>query len=71
MKVSIALSTTSEEFKHLQEGDIVCVRPSGWQWGTDANGNTVILKDDSATTAYSVNAALTDNSTTTTRLRMA
>ena len=38
---------------------------------TDANGNTVVYKDDSTTVAYTVNAALTDNSTTTTRLRMA
>jgi hypothetical protein len=38
---------------------------------TDANGNTVVYKDDSTTAAYTVNAALVDNSTTTTRLRMA
>ena len=38
---------------------------------TDANGNTVIYKDDSTTTAFSVNSMLTDNSTTTTRLRAA
>jgi hypothetical protein len=37
---------------------------------TDANGNTVVYKDDNATAAYTVNAALTDDSTTTTRLRM-
>lgn len=38
---------------------------------TDANGNTVIYKDDSTTPAFSVNAMLTDDSTTTTRLRAA
>ena len=38
---------------------------------TDANGNTVIYKDDSTTTAFSVNSMLTDDSTTTTRLRAA
>jgi hypothetical protein len=38
---------------------------------TDANGNTVIYKDDSTTTAFSVNTMLTDDSTTTTRLRAA
>jgi hypothetical protein len=38
---------------------------------TDANGNTVIYKDDNSTAAFTVNAALTDDSTTTTRLRMA
>lgn len=36
---------------------------------TDANGNTVIYKDDSTTTGFSVNGMLTDDSTTTTRLR--
>ena len=36
---------------------------------TDANGNTVIYKDDSITAGFTVNAMLTDNSTTTTRLR--
>lgn len=38
---------------------------------TDANGNTVIYKDDSTTAAFTVNAMLTDDSTTTTRLRAA
>lgn len=38
---------------------------------TDANGNTVILKDDNSTEAINVNSALTDNSTTTIRLRLA
>lgn len=38
---------------------------------TDANGNTVIYKDDSTTAGFTVNAMLTDNSTTTTRLRAA
>jgi len=38
---------------------------------TDANGNTVIYKDDSTTPAVSVNGMLTDDSTTTTRLRAA
>ena len=37
---------------------------------TNANGNTTIYKDDSSTTAFSVLAALVDDSTTTTRLRM-
>jgi len=37
----------------------------------DATGNTVIYKDDSTTPAFSVNAMLTDDSTTTTRLRAA
>ncbi len=38
---------------------------------TDANGNTTIYKDDSTTAAFSVTGMLTDNSTTTTRLRAA
>jgi len=38
---------------------------------TNLNGNTVILKDDNSTEAISVNAALTDDSTTTVRLRLA
>ena len=38
---------------------------------TNANGNTVILKDDDSTQAFSVNAALTDDSTTTVRKRIA
>lgn len=38
---------------------------------TDANGNTVIYQDDSTTPAFSVNSMLTDDSTTTTRLRAA
>ena len=38
---------------------------------TDVNGNTVIYKDDNATAAFSVGAMLTDDSTTTTRLRAA
>lgn len=38
---------------------------------TDANGNTVIYKDDNSTAAFTVNAMLTDDSTTTTRLRAA
>ncbi|MFZ2937668.1 MAG: hypothetical protein WA066_03065 [Candidatus Omnitrophota bacterium] len=38
---------------------------------TDANGNTVLYKDDSVTQAISVLACLTDDSTTTTRLRLA
>ena len=37
----------------------------------DATGNVVIYKDDNSTAAFTVSAALTDNSTTTTRLRMA
>lgn len=52
------------------------VRKLSWIIGnkitvTDANGNTVVYKDDNSTAAYTVNAALTDDSTTTTRLRMA
>ncbi len=52
------------------------VRKLSWIIGnkitvTDANGNTVIYKDDSTTAAYTVNAMLTDDSTTTTRLRAA
>jgi hypothetical protein len=38
---------------------------------TDANGNTVIYKDNSTDAAFTVNAMLTDDSTTTTRLRAA
>ena len=38
---------------------------------TDANGNTVIYQDDSTTPAFSVSSMLTDDSTTTTRLRAA
>jgi hypothetical protein len=38
---------------------------------TDSNGNTVIYKDDNATAAFTVSGMLTDNSTTTTRLRAA
>lgn len=38
---------------------------------TDLNGNTVIYKDDSTTAAFTVNGMLTDDSTTTTRLRAA
>ena len=38
---------------------------------TDANGNTVIYKDDNATAAFTVAGMLTDDSTTTTRLRAA
>lgn len=38
---------------------------------TDANGNTVLYADDSATPLYSVNGCVTDDSTTTTRLRLA
>ena len=38
---------------------------------TDANGNTVIYKDDSTTAAFTVSSMLTDDSTTTTRLRAA
>jgi hypothetical protein len=37
---------------------------------TDLNGNTVLYKDDNAAQAFSVPAALTDDSTTTTRLRI-
>jgi hypothetical protein len=37
---------------------------------TDANGNTIVYKDDSLTTAFNVNSCLTDDSTTTTRLRL-
>jgi hypothetical protein len=37
----------------------------------DASGNTVVYKDDNATAAFTVAGALTDDSTTTTRLRMA
>ena len=37
---------------------------------TDANGNTVIYKDDGTTPAFSVTSAITDDSTTTTRKRM-
>jgi len=37
---------------------------------TDASGNTVLYKDDNSTPAFSVNAALTDDSTDTTRLRL-
>ncbi len=36
----------------------------------DVNGNTVVYKDNSTTPAFSVNTALTDDSTTTTRLRI-
>jgi hypothetical protein len=38
---------------------------------TDANGNTVIYKDDNSTQAFAVNAMLTDDSTSTVRLRAA
>jgi len=38
---------------------------------TDASGNTTIYKDDNSTGAFTVASALTDDSTTTTRLRMA
>lgn len=38
---------------------------------TDASGNTVVYKDDSATAAFTVSALLTDDSTTTIRLRVA
>lgn len=37
---------------------------------TNANGNTVIYKDDGTTPAFSVPSAITDDSTTTTRKRM-
>ena len=37
---------------------------------TNANGNTVIYKDDGTTSAFSVSSAITDDSTTTTRKRM-
>ena len=37
---------------------------------TNANGNTVIYKDDGTTPAFSVSSAITDDSTTTTRKRM-
>ena len=37
---------------------------------TNANGNTVIYKDDGTTLAFSVQSAITDDSTTTTRKRM-
>lgn len=37
---------------------------------TNANGNTVIYKDDGTTPAFSVTSAITDDSTTTTRKRM-
>lgn len=37
---------------------------------TDANGNMVIYKDDGTTSAFTVSAALTDDSTTTTRKRI-
>jgi len=37
---------------------------------TNANGNTVIYKDDGTTSAFSVPSAITDDSTTTTRKRM-
>ena len=37
---------------------------------TDANGNTVIYKDDGTTPAFSVTSAITDDSTTTIRKRM-
>lgn len=38
---------------------------------TDANGNTIVYKDNSTTEAFNVPGALTDDSTTTTRLRIA
>lgn len=37
---------------------------------TNANGNTIIKKDDNITDAFNVLGALTDDSTTTTRLRL-
>ncbi len=37
---------------------------------TNANGNTVIYRDDGTTPAFSVTSAITDDSTTTTRKRM-
>lgn len=38
---------------------------------TDANGNLVLYEDDGTTPKYSVSAAITDDSTTTTRKRLA
>jgi hypothetical protein len=46
MKVSMAISVTNKEGKRYQEGDIVCVRPSGWEWGKDERKRYLIMEVD-------------------------
>lgn len=51
MKVSIAVSTNNEQdlpsgHKRKKEGDIIAVKPAGWQWGTEEVKRYLILEID-------------------------
>jgi len=76
-EVDDALDTAFTDATVLNAGGIKDrLRVQGWISRnkievTDANGNTVIYKDDSITSAFTVAGMLTDDSTTTTRLRAA
>ena len=51
MKVSIALAIKDEQdlpsgHKRKKEGDIIAVKPSGWEWGTEEVKRYLILEID-------------------------
>ena len=72
-----AMNTAYTDATSLNAGSLLDrMRVLGWIQRnkiavTDASGNTVIYKDDNSTAAFTVSAMLTDDSTTTTRLRAA
>jgi len=46
MKLSIALATKNKEGKRAKEGDVICVRPAGWQWGVKERKQFLIVEVD-------------------------
>jgi len=46
MIVSIALAVMDKDGIRSKEGDIICVRPAGWEWGTEERKRYLIVEVD-------------------------
>lgn len=57
MKVSIALAVIDKDGIRSKKGDIICVRPAGWQWGTEEVKRFLIIEVDLGAIAPTINEA--------------
>jgi len=57
MKISIALSVVNKDGTRSKEGDIICVRPAGWEWGTEERKRFLIVEVNLGTSIATIEDA--------------
>jgi len=57
MIVSIALAVVDKDGVRSKEGDIICVRPQGWKWGTEEVKRYLIIEVNLGAAVPDINEA--------------